>query len=71
MKTIDTTEVFDEWFGSLKDKPTASRIQARIDRAEEGNFGDHKAVWVRAYPKYASTLGLGFAFISLSAVWKS
>lgn len=44
MKTIYTTEVFDAWFASLKDKQTARRIQARIDRAEEGNFGDHKAV---------------------------
>ena len=44
MKTIYTTEVFDAWFGSLKDEQTARRIQARIDRAEEGNFGDHKTV---------------------------
>ena len=44
MKPIYTTEVFDAWFESLKDKQTARRIQARIDRAEEGNFGDHKAV---------------------------
>jgi putative addiction module killer protein len=44
MKSIYTTEVFDAWFESLKDKQTARRIQARIDRAEEGNFGDHKAV---------------------------
>lgn len=34
----------DLWFESLKDRQTARRIQARIDRAEEGNFGDHKAV---------------------------
>ena len=44
MKTIYTTEVFDAWFESLKDKQTSRRIQARIDRAEEGNFGDHKSV---------------------------
>ena len=44
MKTIYTTEVFDLWFESLKDRQTARRVQARIDRAEEGNFGDHKAV---------------------------
>ncbi len=44
MKSIYTTEVFDAWFESLKDKQTARRIQARIDRSEEGNFGDHKAV---------------------------
>lgn len=44
MKLIYTTAVLDAWFESLKDKPTARRIQARIDRAEEGSFGDHKAV---------------------------
>ncbi len=44
MKLIYTTQAFDLWFGSLKDKLAARRIQARIDRAEEGNFGDHKAV---------------------------
>ena len=44
MNTIYTTEVFDAWFESLTDKQTARRIQARIDRAEEGNFGDRKPV---------------------------
>ena len=44
MKTIYTTEVFDGWFDALRDKQAARRIQARIDRAEEGNFGDHKSV---------------------------
>ena len=44
MKSIFTTEVFDAWFESSKDKQTARRIQARIDRAKEGNFGDPKAV---------------------------
>jgi putative addiction module killer protein len=44
MKSIYTTEVFDEWFNSLRDRQAARRIQARIDRAEEGNFGDHKSV---------------------------
>ena len=44
MKPIYTTEAFDGWFSSLRDKQSARRIQARIDRAEEGNFGDHKSV---------------------------
>ena len=42
MKTIHTTEVFDGWFASLRDKLAEKRIQARIRRAELGNFGDHK-----------------------------
>jgi len=49
MKLIYTTQAFDLWFGSLKDKLAARRIQARIDRAEEGNFGDHKAVGEGVY----------------------
>jgi putative addiction module killer protein len=44
MKTIYTTEAFEGWFASLRDKQSARRIQARIDRAEEGNFGDHRSV---------------------------
>ena len=40
MITVLTTDTFDMWFASLKDKRAATRIQARIDRAEDGNFGD-------------------------------
>lgn len=44
MITIYTTEQFDKWFLSLKDKQAKVRVQVRIDRAELGNLGDHKAV---------------------------
>lgn len=44
MRTIYTTGVFDGWFDSLRDKQAARRIQVRIDRAQDGNFGDHKSV---------------------------
>ena len=40
MATTWTTEVFDAWFAGLRDVTAARRIQARIDRAELGNFGD-------------------------------
>ena len=40
MINVLTTDTFDTWFASLKDKRAATRIQARIDRAEDGNFGD-------------------------------
>lgn len=36
MISIQTTDTFDAWFASLKDKQAV----ARIDRAEDGNFGD-------------------------------
>ena len=44
MRTIYTTGAFDRWFDSLRDKQAARRIQVRIDRAQDGNFGDHKPV---------------------------
>jgi putative addiction module killer protein len=40
MKVIHTTEIFDEWFASLRDRHAKMRVQARIDRAELGNYGD-------------------------------
>jgi len=42
MKTILTTHYFDHWYGALRDRQAKARIAARIDRAESGNFGDHK-----------------------------
>lgn len=44
MKTIHTTEAFDDWLASLRDKQAVSRVQARIRRAELGNFGDCEPV---------------------------
>jgi len=44
MKLILTTTVFDSWFSNLKDNQANRRIQMRIDRAEQGNFGDCKPV---------------------------
>ena len=40
MYSIHTTAVFDTWFAGLKDRQAARRIQARIDRVEDGNLGD-------------------------------
>ncbi|MDQ2990636.1 MAG: type II toxin-antitoxin system RelE/ParE family toxin [Pseudomonadota bacterium] len=40
MKNILTTDIFDHWLSSLKDRAGAMRVQARIDRVEDGNFGD-------------------------------
>jgi putative addiction module killer protein len=37
---ISTTSVFDDWFSGLRDRQAKARVQARIDRAELGNFGD-------------------------------
>lgn len=44
MKIIQTTQVFNLWFNGLRDKTIKTRIQVRIDRAEQGNYGDVKSV---------------------------
>lgn len=44
MYSIYTTEVFDKWFDKLKDQQAKRRIQARIDRVEDGNFGDSEPI---------------------------
>lgn len=44
MKTILTTDAFDDWFSGLRDALAAARIKARISRAEAGNFGDCEPV---------------------------
>jgi putative addiction module killer protein len=41
---IRTAQAFDRWFEGLKDRRASARIQARIDRAEDGNFGDTEPV---------------------------
>ncbi len=43
-RSIQTTEAFDAWFSSLKDRAGKMRVQARIDRVEDGNFGDCEPV---------------------------
>ena len=40
MVEVRQTEVFDDWFKSLKDRKAKAHVQARIDRLELGNFGD-------------------------------
>ena len=42
--TLDGRVPFSEWLLRLKDVTTAARIRARIDRAEDGNLGNYKAL---------------------------
>lgn len=37
-------EPYTLWINSLKDPKTKARIEQRIRRIENGNFGDHKSV---------------------------
>jgi putative addiction module killer protein len=44
MIEIRTTNFFDEWYESLKDKVATKLIWARIRRAQTGHFGDSHQV---------------------------
>ena len=44
MIEVRQTDDFAKWFKSLKDRQARARIQARIDRAGLGNFGDCEPV---------------------------
>ena len=39
---IQTTDVFEDWFSTLKDRAAKARIQVRIDRLALGNPGQHR-----------------------------
>ncbi|WP_386697502.1 type II toxin-antitoxin system RelE/ParE family toxin [Lonepinella sp. MS14436] len=41
---LKKTGLFLKWFNGLKDPIGKSAIIKRIERAEKGNFGDHKSV---------------------------
>lgn len=40
MKNLEKTREYQDWFTSLSDKLVKARIQARIDRLQDGNAGD-------------------------------
>lgn len=40
----DGSDPFGEWLGKLRDVSAIGRIQIRLDRMEEGNFGDHRSI---------------------------
>jgi putative addiction module killer protein len=44
MYEVRTTREFNTWLDHLKDRITVFRIAARIDRLEQGNFGDIKSI---------------------------
>jgi putative addiction module killer protein len=44
MVLVYTTDRFDRWFAALRDQNAKRRIQARIDRIEDGHFGDYKPI---------------------------
>ena len=38
------SDTFLHWLENLRDERAQARIATRIERVEEGNFGDHKSV---------------------------
>ena len=43
-RTPSGREPFTEWYYTIQDRSTRNRIQKRLDRLEDGNFGDCKPV---------------------------
>lgn len=44
MKSLEKTREYQDWFTDLPDKLVKARIQARIDRLQDGNPGDAASV---------------------------
>ena len=38
------SEPFEDWMAALKDQAARGAIRARLERVEDGNFGDHRSV---------------------------
>ena len=41
---IQTTEEFSNWLAKLRDRRAKAKIIIRLQRVEQGNFGDYKSV---------------------------
>lgn len=58
-ETADGEQPFRDWLKSLRDKVTAARIRSRLERIEQGNFGDAKPVG-SGVSELRLTFGSGF-----------
>ncbi|URL01849.1 type II toxin-antitoxin system RelE/ParE family toxin [Avibacterium sp. 20-126] len=56
---IRTTAEFDHWLMNLKNRIAKMAIIKRIERAEQGNFGDHKPLGGGLYEMRIAT-GAGY-----------
>ncbi len=41
---LESTKQYDKWFSKIKDHLSKIRILARLNRVENGNFGDCKSI---------------------------
>lgn len=39
---LQSTQIFNDWMNNLKDPVTLSKVNIRLDRVSNGNFGDFK-----------------------------
>ncbi len=46
---LRSTTQFDKWFAKLKDRTVKIKVLARLDRIENGNFGDFKQINPRLF----------------------
>ena len=42
--TVRKTDDFDRWLHRLRDRRAKAKVLTRIDRAQDGNLGDHRSV---------------------------
>ncbi len=42
--TVIMSETFRRWMKALRDRQAQARIAVHLDRAADGNFGDHRSV---------------------------
>ncbi len=49
MPSVLTTERFSRWFENLRDRKARAKIQMRIDRMEDGHWGDFKPVGSKVF----------------------
>jgi len=46
---LKSTELFEKWLAKLKDQSGKIKILARLDRVQNGNFGDCKQIGEELY----------------------
>ena len=46
---LKSTELFEKWLSKLKDRSGKIKILARLDRVQNGNFGDCKQIGKELY----------------------
>jgi putative addiction module killer protein len=46
---LKSTELFEKWISNLKDRSGKIKILARLDRVQNGYFGDYKQIGEKLY----------------------